>query len=290
MTILVTGSKGQLGSELQALHQQYKNYNWLFTDKEELDITDEKTVEEFFAQHKIDWIINAAAYTAVDKAETEKDVAYLVNADAVKFLAKASHKHHAKFIHISTDYVFDGTHNKPYIETDKTNPQSIYGASKLLGEQYALQENPDSIIIRTSWVYSEYGKNFVKTMMRLMQEKDKIGVVNDQFGSPTYASDLAKAIVTIIDYCEKNQQIYSGIYHYCNTGIITWYDFAIAIKELIKSNCIVETISTDQYPTPANRPPYSVLDTQKICRTFALQIPNWEGGLKNCIQKISNKI
>lgn len=286
MTILITGSKGQLGSELQALHHQYKNYNWLFMDKEELDITDEKAVQDFFAQHKINWVINAAAYTAVDKAETEKDLAYLVNADAVKFLAKSSHQYHAKFIHISTDYVFDGNKNIPYVETDKPNPTSVYGASKLLGEQYALQENPDSIIIRTSWVYSEYGKNFVKTMIRLMKEKEKIGVVNDQYGSPTYAADLAKAIMETIDYCEKNQQKYSGIYHYCNTSIITWYDFAIAIKELIKSNCIVEGIPTEQYPTPAKRPIYSVLATNKICSNFAIKIPNWENSLWCCLQKL----
>ncbi len=285
-TILVTGSKGQLGSELQALHQQYKKYNWLFTDKEELDIMDEESVQHFFHQHKIDWVINTAAYTAVDKAETEKELAYLVNADAVKFLAKASHQHHAKFIQVSTDYVFDGNKNIPYVETDKPNPTSVYGASKLLGEQYAIQENPNSIIIRTSWVYSEYGKNFVKTMIRLMQEKGKISVVNDQYGSPTYASDLAKAIVYVIDYCEKNQQVYSGIYHYTNRGIINWYDFAVAIKEITKSNCSIESISTAQYPTPAKRPTYSALDTSKICHIFTLEVPNWKESLRKCIQKL----
>ena len=287
--ILITGSKGQVGSELQALHLQYPLYKWVFTDKEELDITDAQAVQQCIKQHKPTWIINAAAYTAVDKAETEQTLAYALNADAVKNLAQAAYQHNAAFIHISTDYVFDGKNKIPYTETDTPNPNSVYGASKLLGEQYAIAEKPSSIIIRTSWVYSEYGKNFVKTMMRLMQEKDKISIVNDQQGCPTYAADLAKAIINVIVCCDTKNTMPSGIYHYCNTGIITWYDFAVAIKAMIKSNCDIEAISTEQYPTPAKRPVYSALDAIKICCTFALQIPYWKDSLQKCIQKIYAK-
>ncbi len=283
--ILITGSKGQVGSELQALHLQYPLYKWVFTDKEELDITDAQAVQQCIKQHKPTWIINAAAYTAVDKAETEQTLAYALNADAVKNLAQAAYQHNAAFIHISTDYVFDGKNKIPYTETDTPNPNSVYGASKLLGEQYAIAENPSSIIIRTSWVYSEYGKNFVKTMMRLMQEKDKISIVNDQQGCPTYAADLAKAIINVIVCCDTKNIMPSGIYHYCNTGIITWYDFAVAIKAMIKSNCDIEAISTEQYPTPAKRPVYSALNTNKICRTFAIQISHWKQRLNDGIQK-----
>ena len=287
--ILITGSKGQVGSELQAVHLQYPLYKWIFTDKEELDITDAQAVQQCIKQHKPTWIINAAAYTAVDKAETEQTLAYALNADAVKNLAQAAYQYNAAFIHISTDYVFDGKNKIPYTETDTPNPNSVYGASKLLGEQYAIAENPSSIIIRTSWLYSEYGKNFVKTMMRLMQEKDKISIVNDQQGCPTYAADLAKAIINVIVCCDTKNTMPSGIYHYCNTGIITWYDFAVAIKAMIKSNCDIEAISTEQYSTPAKRPVYSALDTSKICCTFALQIPYWKDSLQKCIQKIYAK-
>lgn len=285
-TILVTGSKGQLGSELQAIGLQYPLYKWIFTDKKKLDITNTQAVQEYVKQHKPTWIINAAAYTAVDKAEIEQSPAYALNADAVKNIAIAAYQHNAAFIHISTDYVFNGKNKNPYTEADTPNPKSVYGISKLLGEQYAIDKNPNTIVIRTSWLYSEYGKNFVKTMIHLMNEKDTISVVNDQQGCPTYALDLARAIMHTIIYCDTRNTILPGIYHYCNAGITTWYDFAVAIKKMINSSCTIKAIPTKQYHTPATRPAYSVLDTQKICHTFEFTIPYWAACLQKCIQKI----
>lgn len=280
--ILVTGANGQLGTELQQLAPLYTDYDFTFTDTETLDITDPEKVNVFFKGHHFSYCINCAAYTAVDKAESEKEKAFAVNANGPGLLAAACKKNNTAFVHISTDYVFDGSSIRPYEETDMVNPLGVYGESKLAGEERVMKENRDAIIIRTSWVYSSYGKNFVKTMMRLMQERDSIGVVNDQKGSPTYAADLAAVILQII-----GKGISPGIYHYCNEGVISWYDFAVAIKEIISSACIVNAITTAEYPTPAKRPAYSALNTQKIKSTFTLSIPNWKDSLRRCIKVLA---
>ncbi|MGG9970265.1 dTDP-4-dehydrorhamnose reductase [Ferruginibacter sp. SUN002] len=280
-TILVTGAGGQLGQEMKAIAAAYPQYDFLFVTKNELAIDDFNEVKNYFSQHKIDWCVNCAAYTAVDKAESEIDKAYLINADAVANLAVVCKEYGTKFIHISTDYVFNGTNTTPIKEDQLTDPIGVYGASKLKGEQLALKNNPDSIIIRTSWVYSSFGNNFVKTMLRLMKERESINVVNDQQGCPTYAADLASAIMQIIN---SNFQLpTSNIYNYSNSGIINWYEFATAIKELTGSNCIVNPIPTSQYPTPAKRPQYSVLDTSAIQQTFNISIPFWKDSLKKCL-------
>jgi dTDP-4-dehydrorhamnose reductase len=218
----------------------------------------------------------------VDKAETDRDLAFQVNAEAVGILAAVCNEYGTLFIHISTDYVFDGTATTPYRPDSITNPQSVYGATKLEGERQAIQLNPASIIIRTSWVYAEFGKNFVKTMLRLMNEKDEITVVNDQIGSPTYAADLAEAILHII----KSANWHPGIYHFSNTGIISWYDFAMEIKNQIQSNCLVKPIPTSAYLTPAKRPAYSVMDTSKISNTYQLVLKDWKASLAICLAKL----
>jgi len=285
--ILVTGSNGQLGSELQQLSAMLPGYQFLFTTRQELSIEDENSVNNFFSIHHPDFCINCAAYTLVDKAESEAEKAYLINADATGFLAKACSLHNAGFIHISTDYVFDGSSKEPYRETDKTNPIGIYGASKLKGEQLAIQYNPSAIVIRTSWVYSSYGNNFVKTMLRLMNERDSLNVVNDQFGSPTYAADLAKAIMDIVSYSVMNpEKQIGGIYNYSNEGIINWYEFAVAIKELSGSKCVIHPIPTSAYPTAAKRPAYSVFNRDKIKDVFKLAIPEWKESLQVCLLQL----
>ena len=281
LTILVTGANSQLGNELQVIAPQFPYYQFLFVTKEELNITDFNSIIKYFKGHSIDYCINCAAYTAVDKAETENDLAYLINADAVAILAKICSKNNTQLIHISTDYVFDGTANKPYKETDKTCPVSVYGQSKLQGEDLAIQHSPSTIIIRTAWLYSSFNNNFVKTMLRLMQEKDSINVVNDQLGSPTYAADLALAIMQMIK--TKKSKENPGIYHYTNGGTTNWYQFAVTIKNLTGSNCIVNPITTAQYPTAAKRPAYSVLDTAKIAATFSVAIPDWKDSLEKCL-------
>jgi dTDP-4-dehydrorhamnose reductase len=282
--ILVTGSNGQLGNELRELASSFLQYQFIFTDVAELSITDQQAVNDFFSKENPAYLINCAAYTAVDKAETEKELNEQINGIAVGILASACKRHGTKFIHISTDYVFNGTASTPLKETDEVDPVNAYGASKLLGEELALQNNPGSIIIRTSWVYSFYGKNFVKTMVRLMNEKESIGVVSDQVGSPTYAADLAEAIVQIIS--SGNWQ--PGIYNYSNEGIISWFDFANEIKQLIGSTCVVNPLTTEQFPTPAKRPKYSALDKAKIRQTFAIRIKNWKTSLKTCIDKLQS--
>ncbi len=278
-TILVTGANGQLGREFQQLKNNFPEYKFLFVVKEELSIADEHAVNSFFTNNSIDVCINCAAYTCVDKAETEKELATAVNSTAVGYLAKACKKHNVYFFHISTDYVFDGKGTNPYRENEPTNPVNFYGETKLNGEVNALQENDQSIIIRTAWVYSSFGNNFVKTMMRLMNERESIGVVNDQFGCPTYAADLAAAIVQII----VSNNFIAGVYHYSNKGKISWYDFAKEIAEQINSKCIVNGITTAQFPTPAARPSYSVLDTTKISSIFNIVIPEWKESLKKCL-------
>jgi dTDP-4-dehydrorhamnose reductase len=280
-TILVTGANGQMGNELQVLAPGFSEYRFLFVAKEDLSIADTDAIKKYFSNHKIDYCINCAAYTAVDRAETDRSTAFLINAVAVATLAKICEENKTQLIHISTDYVFDGTASQPYKETDKTNPVSVYGKSKLQGESWAMQNAPSTIIIRTAWLYSSFKANFVKTMLRLMKEKESINVVSDQFGCPTYAADLAVAIMQII--ASNQSKTKPGIYHYSNAGITNWYEFADAIKKMTGSNCIVNPIATAQYPTVAKRPAYSVLDTAKIKETFKLHIPNWKASLEKCL-------
>jgi len=278
-TILVTGANGQLGTEFRQLENIYPGYNFLFVSRDELSISEADAVAKYFSFNKIEICINCAAYTAVDKAETEKDTAFEINATAAGNLAKVCNEYGVKFIHISTDYVFPGNGERPYKETDDTHPINVYAASKLEGEKLVAAANPHAIIIRTSWVYSSFGKNFVKTMLRLMAEKETIGVVSDQMGCPTYAADLAEAIMQIID---KNNFV-AGFYHYCNQGVISWFEFATAIKNISGSKCLVNPIATQDYPTPAMRPHYSALDTTKFSDTFHIVIPAWEDSLRKCI-------
>lgn len=280
--IVVIGSKGQLGNELQDLSGQY-DYEYFFYDKDELDITQQAEVEKKMQELQPQFLINCAAYTAVDKAESDEEICYAINADAVGYLAKACKDNNTRFVHISTDYVFDGTATEPYKETDITNPQNVYGQSKLAGEKEAVHNNPEAIIIRTSWVYSVYGNNFVKTMLRLMQSRPELNVVSDQYGSPTYAADLAQAIMNIVE----NKGWYPGIYHYSNEGIITWFDFAQAIRDIAQLNCTIHPISTEQYPTPAARPHYSVLDKTKMQQTFGIELRDWRDSLQLCLQQLS---
>ena len=280
--IIVTGANGQLGKELQDLSIKYPAYAFYFFSRAELDISDVRKVEDIFNQLQPEFCINCAAYTAVDKAETEKDAAFKINADGVQNLAKVSAQHHTKMIHISTDYVFDGSDSNPYKEDHSTGPINIYGASKLKGEQLCLQANPGSIIIRTSWVYSAHGNNFVKTMVRLMEAKPELKVVNDQWGSPTYAADIAEAIMQII----QSKKWVPGIYHFSNDGVTNWYEFAQEIKNFLKSSCLVLPIPTEQYPTPAKRPQYSILNKEKIKSQFSIQLIPWQKSLHACLQKL----
>jgi len=284
--ILVTGANGQLGKEMQVIAALYPKYDFLFVTKEELSIDDIAEVRKYFDTHDIGVCVNCAAYTAVDKAETETEKAFQVNAVAVGNLAIVCKEQHALFIHISTDYVFDGTGISPYKEDYPVNPVNAYGASKLKGEELALQNNPETVVIRTSWVYSSFGNNFVKTMLRLMKEREAINVVDDQVGSPTYAADLATAIMKIVEQASHNK-IRAGVYNFSNQGVINWHQFASAIKELSQSHCIVNPIPSSQYPTPAKRPQYSVMDTTKIQQTFGVTIPGWKDSLKRCIELLS---
>lgn len=278
--ILVTGANGQLGQSLQKLSQKEKDFQFLFTDSETLDITNKEEVLNFFWQNEPDVCINAAAYTAVDLAETDTEKAFLVNADGTENLALACAEYNAQFIHVSTDYVFDGTNNLEYTEEDFTNPLGVYGASKLAGEELALEANPCIIILRTSWVYSEFGKNFVKTMLSLFATKEELNVVADQYGQPTNATDLAEAILTIV----KTEKKTPGIFNFSNEGKISWYDFAQKIAELSGSKIKINPIVTSQYPTPAKRPQNSTLDLSKIKSTYHINIKPWEESLAKTIQ------
>ena len=282
--VAVSGKNGQLGSELQQAAKLFTAYNFIFTDKDELDITSTSALDEFFKVNQPHFFINCAAYTAVDKAETDKELSYLINATAAGNIASLCQRYNTVLVHLSTDYVFNGTGHIPYAEDDATDPVNHYGYTKSEGEKMALQNNLHTIVIRTSWVYSEYGHNFVKTMLRLMKERDEINVVNDQQGSPTYALDLAEAILAIVRYCVNNP-VPSGIYHYSNEGAISWHDFAMAIKEFTQLPCLVHAIPTEQYPTPAKRPAYSVLDKQKIQSVFLIKTKPWRESLKNCLEK-----
>ncbi len=278
-TILVTGADGQLGMELRDIAPTEDNYRFIFTNRSQLDITDEAATGRFFDENNIDYCINCAAYTAVDKAEEEEKLSMQINGESVGKLAKVCTRHDSKLIHISTDYVFDGNAALPYKVNHKTNPVNYYGQTKLVGEQLAMQYNSEAIIIRTSWVYSRYGKNFVKSMLRLMEEKQSLSIVNDQHGSPTYAADLAAAILHIIKYPEWQ----SGIYHYCNNGETTWYNFAVAIKEIAGKSCDLLAIPTSQFPTLATRPTFSALDNNRLKKRYDVNIPDWEDSLRTCL-------
>lgn len=281
--ILVTGSNGQLGSELQSLAPAHdETCRFFFTDVAELDITDRQAVYSFIEQNRISVIVNCAAFTAVDKAESEPERCNLLNHIAPGYLAEAIASVGGTMIQISTDYVFDGTSCKPYKEEDITNPQTVYGRTKLAGEESVIRTCAGSMVIRTAWLYSTYGNNFVKTMLRLGKERDKLGVVADQIGTPTYAHDLAKAILTVIE-----KGIKPGVYHFTNEGTCSWYDFTKAIHRIEGiEDCEVSPIHTEDYPVPAKRPHYSVLDKTKIKQTYELDIRWWEDALKDCLKKL----
>lgn len=277
--ILVTGSRGQLGNEIQLTAKQYPENNYFFTDIQELNITNKADIAEFVNTNNINIIVNCAAYTAVDKAEDDIDLCYAINYDAVKNIAEVALEYGLRVIHISTDYVFNGTNYIPYTENETVCPKSIYGKSKLNGEQVLAEVCKESVIIRTSWLYSSFGNNFVKTMIKLGTERDELRVIADQVGTPTYAADLAAAILQIAD----SENFTPGIYHYSNEGVCSWYDFTKAIHRLARVNCKVQAIETKDYPTRASRPHYSVLNKAKIKTTYNIQIPHWEESLKRCI-------
>ena len=282
MTILVTGGNGQLGSALR-LASARSSHRYIFTDIDELDITSKEAVEEFFSKHQIEVVINCAAYTAVDMAEENEELADKINHKAVAILAEVCADNSATLIHISTDYIFDGNATTPYKEDTAPAPQSIYGRTKLLGEEAIAKSKCHAIILRTAWLYSEFGRNFVKTMRGLMSSRPEIKVVADQFGTPTYAGDLAKAIVEII---ESGQYSKYGTYHYSNEGECSWYDFAVEIaKQSNLCDCKVAPCTTAEYPTKAVRPRYSVLDKTKFTTTFGIAIPKWQESLAECIKK-----
>ena len=282
MNILVTGCNGQLGNEMQLLEKVHPAHNYYNTDVEELDITDQQAIERFVEENAIDGIVNCAAYTAVDKAEANEDFCRLLNATAPGYLAEAMGRRGGWMIQVSTDYVFDGTNHRPYVETDPVCPNSAYGRTKLEGEQMVQKCCPQSMIIRTAWLYSTFGNNFVKTMLRLGREKQELGVIFDQIGTPTYARDLAVAIFAAIE-----QGVKPGVYHFSNEGVISWYDFTKAIHRIAGiTTCHVRPLHTAEYPTPASRPHYSVLDKTKIKQTYGLEIPYWEESLKECVQLI----
>lgn len=289
-SVLVTGARGQLGSSIQALATNYPSLQFTFVDIEELDLSCDASIEGYFQTHLFDIIINCAAYTAVDKAESEPDLADAVNHLAVKQLAKISKEKEMLLIHISTDYVFNGKSFRPYIESDSTDPQCVYGASKLKGERAFQALNPAGMIIRTSWVYSEYGHNFVKTMLKLGSERDSLGVIFDQIGSPTYAGDLAKTILEIINVPELSRLSQKDkVFHYSNEGVCSWYDFSNSIFEASHISCDVKPIETKDYPTPAQRPHYSLMNKSKIKQQFDITIPYWKDSLKICIKKLQEQ-
>lgn len=281
--VVVTGANGQLAQCLKDVAQTLdaNQYEFTFVSRDELDISKSDKIAAYFNTKEIDCVVNCAAYTAVDLAEKEVDKAYQVNAEAVGNLAKKCAEKNSEFIHISTDYVFEGNATNPIKVEDYTHPLSVYGKSKLLGEKLALENNPNSIIIRTAWVYSQYGKNFMKTMLRLFAEKNEISVVNDQKGTPTNANDIAKAILKII----QTEQKTPGIFHFTNAGETTWFGFAEAIKKFTNSDIIIHPIPTSEFPTPAKRPVYSVLDISKIQEVYGVASPNWKDSLKSLLDK-----
>lgn len=287
MNILVTGSNGQLGSEIKDLVTNYKDFNFFFMDLPELNICNADALDTYILNKKINAVINCAAYTAVDKAEKEELIAQKVNSEGVLNLVNALEKVDGQLIHVSTDYVFDGDHFLPYNELDSVSPIGVYGETKRVGELAVLNSNIDAIVIRTSWLYSAYGNNFVKTMLRLGSEKDNLGVIFDQVGTPTYARDLAIICLEILSGVNSVKISKNGnLYHYSNEGVTSWYDFAISIMELGGENCKVKPIQTKDYPTLAKRPHFSVLNKSKIKTDFKIEIPYWRDSLKDCIEKI----
>jgi len=284
--ILITGANGQLGNEMRRLAEQNTAFDWDFTDINELDLSNEEAVLDYCERTRPAYIVNCAAYTAVDRAEDDEATCYRVNRDAVTHLAKAATAVNARILHVSTDYVFDGSQRTPYQETDPVCPASVYGKSKLAGEETLFAHCTDAIIVRTAWLYSSFGNNFVKTMIRLGKERDTLGVVNDQIGSPTYAGDLAAALVQIILQAEKGHFI-PGLYHYTNEGVCSWYEFTLKIHELAGiTSCTVSPISSAEYTYRTPRPAYSVLDTKKIKADYGLTIPSWENSLTVCIAEL----
>ncbi|HOZ30592.1 MAG TPA: dTDP-4-dehydrorhamnose reductase [Bacteroidales bacterium] len=286
MKIVVFGSKGQLGKKISELSAQYNDFDFLFYDIQEIDITDNSQIDKLFIKNNIDLIINCAAYTAVDKAEEDVLTAEKINSLAPAYLAKKCSDNKAKFIHISTDYVFDGISTFPYKEDNPTNPQSVYGRTKLDGEIKVLQNNPNSIIIRTSWLYSEHGSNFVKTMLRLAKERTELRVVSDQIGSPTYAGDLADAIMLFVLKFFKQKEWYAGIYHYSNSGICSWYEFASEIIKISGIKIPIIPVSSNEFPSKVKRPAYSVMNTSKISEALNISIPDWKISLNKMMQNI----
>ena len=284
--ILVTGTNGQVGSEIKELSNVY-DYNFFFTTKDDLNITNYESVKEYIESNNINTIINCAAYTNVDKAETDVDNADKINHRAVKKLAKISQEKKIKFVHISTDYVFDGQNYKPYCEEFQTNPKSVYGKTKLDGELEMIKINPlNSMIIRTSWVYSSFGNNFVKTMLKLGRDRNELGIIFDQVGTPTYAKDLAISILDALPNIKNNKV---EIYNYSNEGVLSWYDFAKEIMKMAKIDCKINPIETFQYPTPASRPHYSLLNKSKIKNKFNITIPFWKDSLDKCLRTLGER-
>ena len=282
MNILITGCNGQLGNEMQLLEKENPQHKYFNTDVAQLDITNPEAIEEFVSDNAIDIIVNCAAFTAVDKAESSQELCHLLNAKAPEYLAAAIAKRGGYLVQVSTDYVFDGTNHTPYTEDEATCPNSVYGSTKLEGEKLAMAACANTMIIRTAWLYSTFGNNFVKTMIRLGQEKPELGVIFDQIGTPTYAGDLAAAIMAAI-----NLGIVPGIYHFSNEGVISWYVFTKAIHRIAGiTSCHVKPLHTAEYPTPAARPHYSVLDKTKIKQTYGIEIPYWEESLEKCVAKL----
>ncbi len=291
--LLITGGNGQLGQELQALANQFPDFEFYSTARESLDISDDQQITQLFEKEQFDYCINCAAYTAVDRAEAEKELAEKINIKAVENLAAICARQEIPLIHFSSDYVYHGHQNHPYCEDDPTFPEGIYAVTKLAGEAAALQRHHQTMIIRTSWVYSAFGHNFVKTMLRLGRERDELRVVFDQIGTPTYAYDLAFAVLTILHKVEQQKvpaAALSGIFNYSNEGVTSWYDFALSIFELSGITCNVTPIESKDFPTPATRPFYSVLNKNKIKSTFALSIPHWRDSLQHCLERLPKTI
>jgi dTDP-4-dehydrorhamnose reductase len=281
--ILVLGADGQLGKKIRIIPRDESHHEFIFLSKSELPIDQTDSLFHFFKKTNPFYCINCAAYTAVDKAEQEKEKAFLINGESVGNLASICAAQGTRLIHFSTDYVFDGTSLDPLKEEDRTSPINIYGESKLLGEQLAMRHNPDTVIFRTSWLYSEFGNNFVRTMIRLMGEKESINVVNDQIGSPTYAGDLARLVLDMV----KEDKFFPGLYHFSDEGKISWFEFALAIRDLIRSSCRVNPISSSQYPTLAKRPAFSLLDKTKIKTVYSIRIPDWKSSLVTCMGRLA---
>lgn len=277
--ILVTGSKGQLGNEMQVIAVRYPQFHFIYTDVDELDLCNAVAVETFFDSHPIHFVVNCAAYTAVDKAEDDYELCYRINEDAVRILGEVAHRHHARVVHISTDYVFDGRSYLPYTEDMPVSPATVYGKSKLAGEQLLMKVCPEAVILRTSWLYSVFGNNFVKTMLRLGRERNQLNVIYDQVGTPTYAADLADAILHII----ASEKWKPGVYHYSNEGVCSWYDFTRSIHQLAGIDCQLIPIESKDYPAKTPRPHYSVLNKSKIKTSYGMPIPHWEDSLHRCI-------